>query len=188
MQLHLGMFPVEPGAYVPFNCTFQKYISEQVTPLVDTSPWFSAKYGDDWKLIFNISARWSPDEDDTERGEKLSDDVRAKLARVRWFTSEPLRVELRGPTVFRKDKDVEYSIFLPFRRVIESETPPATALNHIFAGVYAVLEKMQIDTSKLRAEQDRIIQHVCSEPRLIDFNLASKTGIDPSLWSAALKP
>jgi hypothetical protein len=171
------MFPVEQGAEFPFNCNFQRYMFEQITSFVTSSPWFSGKYGDDWNLIFNISARWSMDEDDTERGVKLSEQAQAKLDRYRSFTSEPLRVEVRGPTVFKKTKDVEYSIFLPFRRVIESETPPVTALNYIFAGVYSVLERMQIDTSKLRAEQDRIIRHICSEPKMFYVNPHPESGI-----------
>lgn len=183
MRLYITMFPVEQGAEFPFNCTFQRYISEQVTSMVFPSAWFSAKYGEDWNLIFRISAKWSPDDDDTERGVRLSGDARAKLARYRSFTSEPLRVELRGPTVFKKDKDVEYSIFLPFRRVIESDTPPVTTLKYIFAGVYSVLEKMQIDTSKLRAEQDRIINRICSEPKMFTINPHPESGIGPPVWT-----
>lgn len=184
MQVYICMFPVEPGADFPFNHIFQGYMFEQVTSLVEPSPWFSAKYGDDWKLIFRISANWSLDEDDTERGVKLSEAARANLARYRSFTSEPLRLEVRGPTVFKKDKDVEYSIFLPFRRIVESENPPVTALNYIFAGVYSVLEKMQIDTNKLRAEQDRIVEHICSEPKMFDVNPRAESGIGPPVWSS----
>src|SRR5687767_1993286 len=107
MQVHICLFPVEAGAEFPWNYRFQTYISEEVTSLVEPGPWFSAKYGDDWELIFNISARWSPNEDGTERGEELTESAQAKLARYRSFTPEPRRVEIRGPTVFKKDKDVE---------------------------------------------------------------------------------
>jgi hypothetical protein len=187
MQVYITMFPIESGAYVPFNHVFQRYMYEQVTKLIAPSSWFAAKYGEDWKLIFRISARWSPDEDDTDRGVKLSETARASLARYRSFTSDPLRVEVRGPTIFKKAKDVEYSIFLPFRHIVERGNPTVAALQHIFAGVYAVLEKMEFDTSTLRAEQDRIIKHVCSEPKMIDLKLASRTGIDPAVWGAAVE-
>jgi hypothetical protein len=187
MKVHFSQIYIEQGAECPFNSRFNLYIAEQVTSLVEPSTWFSAKYGGDWKLIFRISARWSPDENDTERGVKLSESARTKLARFRSFTSEPLRVELRGPTVFKKDKDVEYSIFLPFRRVIESETPPVTALNYIFAGVYAVLEELQINTSKLRAEVDRIIERVCSDPTMFTVNPRPESGIGPPVWPVVSK-
>jgi hypothetical protein len=182
MRVFICMFPVEHGAYIPFNHIFQKYIAEQVTALVDPSPWFVAKYGEDWRLMFRISSNWSPDDEDMDRAVQLSDSEKVKLARYRSFTLEPLRVELRGPTVYKKDQEVEYSIFLPFRLVIESEHPPATALEYIFAGVYTVLEKMQIDTSRLRTEQDRVVQHGCSDATMIDHNLASKIEVNPSLW------
>jgi hypothetical protein len=177
------MFPVEQGAEFPFNVLFQRYLFEQLTSLLMPSSWFSTEYGEEWKLIFNVSARWSLDEDDTERGVKLSESARVKLARYRSFTPEPLRVEIRGPTVFRKDKDVEYSIFLPFRRIIESVAPAATTLNYIFTGVYEILERMQFDASRLRAEQNRIVSHICSESKMIDVKLATKIGVDPSVWS-----
>ncbi len=187
MQLHICMFPVEPGAEFPFNYRFQNYISEQVTSLVAPSPWFSSKYGEDWELMFNISARWLPDEIDTDRGVKISESTQAKLARVRSFIPEPLRVEIRGPTVFKKDKDVEYSIFLPFRRVIESENPPETALAYIFEGVYSVLERMEIDTERLRSDQDRIVAHICSEPKMFEVNSHPESGIGPPVWEVAPK-
>ena len=187
MQVFITMFPVEKGAEFPFSIVFQQYIFEQFTSLVAPSPWFSAKYGDDWRIIFRISANWSPDEEDTAKGVKLSEGAKVKLARYRSFTSEPLRVEVRGPTVFKKDKDVEYSIFLPFRRVIESENPPITALNYIFTGVYSVLEKMEIDTSRLRAEQERIVKHVCSEPKMFEVNPRPESGIGPPVWSVIPK-
>ena len=183
VQVLFSQFYIEPGAVCPFNYRFQVYISEQVTALVKPSPWFSTTYGDDWNLILRLSARWSPDENDTDRGVKLSQSAQAKLARYRSFTPEPLRAEVRGPTVFHKDKDVEYSIFVPFHQIIASDHPPKTALRYLFAGVYSVLEKMQIDANKLRPEQDRIVKHICSQPRMFDMKPRSETGACHPAWT-----
>ena len=85
MQVFFGQIYIKPGISFGFSHRFQTYLGQKVSALVSPSREFTERYGSDWELMFRISAK----EGITEN-------------------------ELRGPTVFRKDKDVEFTIFLPF--------------------------------------------------------------------------
>ena len=93
MNVFFSQIYIEPGVDFPFSYHFQRRLSEQVTSLVMPSARFLAKYGDDYKLIFNVSAK--------------------QVIQVN---------EIRGPTVFKKTKDVEYTAFLPFDVIRASST------------------------------------------------------------------
>jgi hypothetical protein len=134
MQIHIGQIYIEQGAYFPFSHIFQRYISEEVSALVVPSKKFIAKYGNDYKLIFNVSAKHSLTEN-----------------------------EIRGPTVFKKTKDVEYTIFLPFSVIMNEPRPPQEALNYIFRGVCAVFDQLGIDATQIRERQEHIVNHVCAD-------------------------
>ena len=161
MQVHFGQIYVEQGAYFPFSHIFQQYISEEMSALVIPSKKFVAQYGQDWKLIFRISAKHSLD-----------------------------RNEIRGPTAFKKDKDVEYSIFLPFSVIMNEEHPPASALNWIFHGAYDVFHRLEIDAHRVREHQARIVRHICSTSAMFqDIDKLKRFNdtiscLDPKVWTA----
>lgn len=159
MQIHFGQIYIEQGAYFPFTCDFQRYISAEVSSSVVPSTAFITKYGDDYSLIFRISAKQSLYEN-----------------------------EIRGPTVFKKTKDVEFTIFLPFEEIMHRAHPPSAALNWIFAGVYSVFDRLDIEAGTLRERQSFIIKHICSDSQMFEdidelkrFN-ASVSYLDSNIW------
>jgi hypothetical protein len=88
MNIFFGQIYIEPGITFPFSHKFQKLISEEVTKNTSPSAYFKNLYGGDWDLIFRISAKQEID-----------------------------NLEIRGPTKFKKDCDVEYTLFLPYRKI-----------------------------------------------------------------------
>src|SRR5262252_8362153 len=91
MKVHFGQIYVEPGITFPFSLHFQRRLSDEVSALLAPSAKFIQQYGENWELMFRISAKRT-----------IHD------------------CEIRGPSVFKKDKDLEFTIFLPFD-VIQSE-------------------------------------------------------------------
>jgi len=171
MRVYFGQIYIQQGAEFPFSCDFQRYISQEVTTLVKPSPKFVSKYGEDWHLVFNVSAKHVLEEN-----------------------------ELRGPAVFKKTKDVEFTIFLPYSVIMREPHPPTAALNWIFAGVYEVLDRLEIDMSQVRLRQSKIIEHILSDPAMFkDFKyvkifgsdaIVERTGyehLDPTVWRAIQK-
>ena len=74
--------------------------------------------------------------------------------------------EIVGPKVYKKEKDVEYSIFLPYTPIMQQSEPNRSALEHLLAGVYEVLDGYEIDTKKLKAEQENIIAEVMASSEM----------------------
>jgi hypothetical protein len=100
---------------------------------------FVKKYGEDWDLMFRISAK----------------------AAIR-------DTEIRGPSVFRKDKDVEYSIFLPFTVVRDTQDASRTAIEFLFDAFLSVLTKLAFSTERLEARRPALIESICSDPSMFD--------------------
>ena len=85
MKIYVAQIYIEVGSVYPFTHYFQRLISDELTKRISASSAFIQKYGEDFNLIFRMSAKSS--------------------------LKEP---EVQGPTVFKTDKDVEYTIFLTF--------------------------------------------------------------------------
>ena len=75
--------------------------------------------------------------------------------------------EVRGPTVFKRTRDVEFTIFLPFDTIVQTDDVTLAAVRFLMAGVYKVLESLEIDASPLKAREDDILERVRSDPEMI---------------------
>ena len=98
MKVHFRQIYIEPGVTFPFSCDLQRRLAREVSALVEPSAKFLKKYGDDFELTFNVSAKSGIDAN-----------------------------EIRGPSVFRRAKDVEYTIFLPFDLITRDSDVPVSA-------------------------------------------------------------
>jgi hypothetical protein len=155
MKVHFGQVYIHPGVAFPFSHYFQLYLSREITNLVSASAKFVKKYGSGFELMFNISAK-----------RHLQDN------------------EIKGPTVFKKTKDVEYSIFLPFDVILSSSDVLRSALEFLLRGVCSVLVSQGIDTARIIEKQESLIDHVRSDPTmfgsaLMDNKLFGETGMKP---------
>jgi hypothetical protein len=137
MNIRCSQIYIEPGVNFPFSYIAIKYLDEGISDLVVPSARFIRNYGDDYRLVFNISAKRSLEEN-----------------------------EIRGPTVFKRTKDVEYSVFLPFTVIVSREDAPQTALRFLFQGMYAVFDSLEIDAGRVREQEASMIEHVCSDPAM----------------------
>jgi hypothetical protein len=102
----------------------QVWLSGQVSDAVASTTEFAKAFGTDCELVVNVSARRNRDE-----------------------------TEITGPTVFRKTKDVEYTLFLPYDVVARSSDGCRVAVNFILDGVEAVLVASKLNP----AEKSRAI-------------------------------
>ncbi len=138
MQVFLRQIYIELGASYPFSHIFQHRMSKEVGSRVVASENFKKKYGTNYQLGFNLSAKRSIQEN-----------------------------EIRGPTVFKKQRDVEFTIFLPFDTIARKRDPLMGALNYLFQGVYSVLESLEIDTQALRESENSILKQVRHDPTML---------------------
>jgi hypothetical protein len=109
-----------------------------VTALVEPSAKFTNAYGRDFELTFNISAK-----------QGLADN------------------EIKGPTVFKKTKDVEYTVFLPFDVIIRQVDAPKHALTFLLKGVCDVFASLDIDNAKVLRKRQSLVEGICSDPTML---------------------
>jgi hypothetical protein len=138
MQVDFRQCYIEDGANFPFSHHFQGRVSEEIGQLVASSAKFTEKYGSDFDLIFNVSAK------------KVIKDN-----------------EIRGPSVFRKTKQVEYSIFLPFDVIIRGSDAPKLALRFLLQGVCEVLALLGIDEGRLLENQESLVEGILADPNVL---------------------
>jgi hypothetical protein len=139
MKVYFGQIYIEPGVAFGFTHLFQAYLSREITALVEPSVEFINKYGRDYNLMFNISAKAA-----------IQDN------------------EIRGPAVFKKTKDVEFSVFLPFNVIVRTPQISQSALAFLFRGVYSVFELLHIDASRIVEKQQSLITYICSDPTMFE--------------------
>jgi len=138
MKIYVTQIYIETGMSYRFSHNFQNWLSEQLTSRVQPSPAFVQTYGKDFNLVFNMSAK-----------SKIAD------------------VEIKGPTVFERTKDVEFSIFLPHAGC-QPRSPDGyrQPLNLLLQGITDVLERFGMDTSEVVNAAPTLIEHIIWTPEM----------------------
>lgn len=139
MKVIFSQIYIQAGINFNFSHQFQTFLSSKVSGLLYVSKKFLKLYDKDYTIIFRISAK-----------------------------KELATNEIKGATIYKKDKDIEFTIFLPYTTIMQTSEPNRKALEHLFEGVYDVLGKYEIDTSKLKAEQKKIIDKIMSSPEMFE--------------------
>ena len=140
IKIFIGQIHIKAGISFPFSLRFQKWLGDALSELVEVSSEFSSKHGSDFGLGFRISAK-----DDIE---------------------EP---EIKGPTIFKRDKTIEYSVFLPHKANDYHDIAVASHLvDQILDSVVVILPEVGLDASNVLKEAKRIRTEFLSRPGFID--------------------
>jgi hypothetical protein len=127
MKIFVGQIYVIPGVVFPFSIKFQIWLGNSLTNRVRPSEHFCNKYSADFDIGFRISAKNDIDQP-----------------------------EIKGPTVFRRDNDVEFTIFLPYTSVIDYYDPQNILLvfKEMLRSIIHVLDAaaVHVDSTVLEAE------------------------------------
>lgn len=136
MKIHVSQFYLEAGAAYSLSYRFQIFVSEELTHRVEPSEKFVSEYGEDFELIFRVSAK-----------------------------STLTAPEVKGPTVFKKDKDVEYSVFLPFDKAKPlDEGRYREVLALLLQAIVGVLDSLGMKINGLDQDANDIIDQIVKDP------------------------
>jgi hypothetical protein len=139
MRVFVSQVYIDPGAAFPFSAAFQRYISHELTATTTPSESFACRFGEDWDLIFNMSAK-----------------------------THLVEPEIVGPTIFRRDKDVEFTIFLPLNTSTVCTQPSlSTALCNLLESIVRVLQDLGIDTIQIESRCDDLVTRIVGDPKMI---------------------
>jgi len=130
---------IEPGINYPFSYIFQQRIHEILSGLVQPSEAFSRNYGSDFEVVLFLSAKRN--------------------------ISAP---EIAGPGVYRKRKEVEYTIFVPHDGGDANQLGDYTKpLRDLLVGVIDVLERLKLDATEVKKNVDAIVKEIISDPAML---------------------
>jgi hypothetical protein len=138
MKIFIGQVYIKPGVSFEFSHRMQLWLGEQMSLVACDSTRFQNKFGRDFDLMIRVSA-------DTQ----ITDN------------------RIKGPAVFRKSKDVEYTVFLPFDVISKATDGCRAALTFLLAGIHSVFQQAGIDTKALDEQKNSIIEHICSDPTML---------------------
>lgn len=140
MKVAVSQVYIEVGVYYPFSYRFQVYISDELSKLVSPSAAYVERYGADYDLIINMSAK-----------------------------SGLTSAEVKGPTVFRKTKDVEYTVFLPFDRQERCDRASfRRALRELLGQITLILVRLEVDVSQLIRRSEAIVDRIVDDERMFE--------------------
>jgi hypothetical protein len=141
MKVAFSHIFIQVGINFNFSYKLHKFLIAELSDLITPSEKFLKLHGEDYQLIFNISAK--------------------KQLAIN---------EIVGPLTSKKNKTVEFSVFLPYTPIMKELEPNRSALEHLFEGVYEVLEKYEIDSSQVKLEQKKLIDKIMSSPEMFEDN------------------
>jgi hypothetical protein len=138
---------IEPGVWFPFSHHMQRFLREQLSTLSGEASEFCKKYGNNFALTINISAK-----------------------------QQIASSQIKGPSVFRKTRDVEYTLFLPFDAIMTPLGGCRAAAEFLLDGVRTIFQKVGIEIAPLDEKRASIIEHLCSDPTMLDEPWPSHQG------------
>jgi hypothetical protein len=116
----------------------QVWLTKELSTVASVSAEFEKKFGTGFSLMVRVSA-----------------------------DTQILDNEIAGPTIFKKDKDVEFTVFLPFDAISAETEGCRKALEYLLSGIRAVFQKVGIGTDMLDEKRTFIIEHICTEPAML---------------------
>ena len=140
MNIFIGQIYIKPGVRFPFSLQFQKWLGEALSKRVEVSEQFRNAYGAGFGVGLRISAKEGIDQP-----------------------------EIKGPTVFKRDKTVEFTIFLSHRARNYHESKNSVALlQQLLQAVAHVVEQLGLDASKVLADSTVFEAEFLRTPGLLD--------------------
>lgn len=129
----------ETGVSLPFSAHTMDYLRREISELLAVSTTFRQKYPPTYTLVIRMDA----------------------LTRI-------IYNEIKGPSVFRKYENVEFYLGVPFDTILRADDGPRCALQFLFDGIRNILHRYEMDTAKLDANEARIIDEICNDPKMFD--------------------
>lgn len=140
MNIYVSQIYPEAGVNYPFTHRFQQFISKALTNRIASSESFVRQYGDDFDLIFRMSAKSG--------------------------IQEP---EIKGPTVFRRDKDVEYTVFLPYGGNAHDLNSLGEVVSSLISAIIDVLDDLGFDTTNVSSDSAELIKQITGDAGMVEL-------------------
>lgn len=139
MRVSVGQIYIKAGVGFPFSVGMQRWLGGELSDLASDATAFAGRYGGDFSLMIRVSAETGIFEN-----------------------------QIKGPTVFKKDKDVEYTVFLPYQAIMVGAESRRLAAQFLIDGVREVFRQAGIDTEKLDACVENLVDQLSSGEGMVN--------------------
>jgi hypothetical protein len=135
VKVHVGQVYIRAGVSFPLSHHFQARLSRELSDLVEPSAEAIERYGPDFELVFDMSAK-----------KGIADN------------------DIRGPSIFKDSpKKVHFTIFLPFDVIARDSEICRCALTYLLMGICEVLGRLGIDVRPVLQRQELEISEICAD-------------------------
>lgn len=140
MKIYVSQFYTHVNENYPFSWKLQKTLSEKLTSCVLSCNRFAARFGSGFNMMFRINAR-----------------------------SGIVEPELFGPTVFKRDRDVEYTIFLPFDpELVLTKNVLSDVIVTMLEAICGILDDLGVSVSLTSSDIRQLATTLAEDPQMID--------------------
>lgn len=141
MGIYLAQIYVEPGVSYRFSYKFQLLCGGWLTDRVSLAGSYTERFGEGYDLMFRMSAK---------------SEIESPL--------------VKGPTVFAEDRDVEYTIFLPFITVADQKSH-VQVLDLLLSSIVLILNELGCETKKLTDSWEEFKVLVVADPTMFHLTV-----------------
>jgi hypothetical protein len=139
MRVFVGQIYIKPGVSFPFSHAMQAWLSEQLTELASPSAAFVKQYGSSFDVMLRISAQTAATE-----------------------------TELKGPTAFKADKDVEYTVFLPFDTIrAAGGAGRQLAAELLLSAVADAFDRLKVEAPDLSGRRQDLVRRLTDDEEML---------------------
>lgn len=140
MRIFIGQIYIKPGIEFPFSLYFQSWLGNALSKRIEASEQFNKAFGIEFGLGLRISAKQGID-----------------------------RPEIKGPTVFKRDKDVEFTIFLPYQpNDYHDRTVAVLLLEQVLQSAVLILQQLGLDAANVLGDMRQLRTEFLNTPGLLD--------------------
>lgn len=140
MKIFVGQIYIKAGVVFPFSLRFQRWLGDALSERVEASEKFRNAFGTDFGLGFRISAKEGIDQP-----------------------------EIKGPTVFKRDKNVEFTIFLPHQpNDYHNLTAASLLLEQVLQSAVLILQQLGLNTATVLGDMHHLRTEFLDTPGLLD--------------------
>lgn len=140
MRIFVGQIYVKAGVVFPFSLRFQRWLGDALSERVEVSSQFKNKFGTGIGLGLRLSAK---------------DDI-----------DQP---EIQGPTLFKREKTVEFTMFLPHGPNNYHDPVVASALlDQVLRSTVTVLQRVGLDPGRIESDILQLRTAFLNTPGLLD--------------------
>lgn len=139
MKVYFTQAYISPGVCFPWSYRFQQKLSDEISSMVSSDDAFSERFGLEWDLAFYISAK-----------QEIQD------------------VEVRGPSIWKKGRSVEFTLFLPFDLIPRGDGFASPALEFLCDGIQRVFDQIGLKADELGSRRQHLVHDLSSDPSLLE--------------------